>query len=155
MLSEDTAVTGDDGHRVEGGHLLECLGPFEDVALDPERRPGVRQGRHDEVSADDHPGIGDPHPGVVVRLSEAVTTVEDLVAEPVEHESFLVGDRRRAVDRVADHVASMAVPDGELRVERPGQMPGGLGVALEPLGHVDVPDDVRGIMTACFGILEK
>ena len=53
-------MPADDRGRIEGGHRLERLGPLEDVALYPERRARVRQGRHDEVAADDHALLGDP-----------------------------------------------------------------------------------------------
>jgi len=52
-------------------------------------------------------------------------------------------------------VSAVPVPDGELGVERPGQVAGGPCVSGEPPGHVDVADDVRGIVPPRRRVVEQ
>ena len=152
MVAEDTSVAGDDRQRLDGCHLFERLGPLEHVALYPERSTCVRERGHDEVAAHDDPGTGHPHPGVVVGLPQAVTAFDGQVAQAVEEEPVLIGDGRREVLGVADNVAPAWAPDGELSIEGASQVAGGLGVALEPLGHIDMTHDVGGIVAPGGGI---
>ena len=99
--------------------------------------------------------VGDPHPGVVVGLAEPVTQLDRPAAETVEQQPVLVVDRRRAVARLADDVAAVRAPARELRVEGVGEVTGGLGVALEALGHVHVADDVGRVVPARLGVVEQ
>ena len=57
-------------------------------------------------------------------------------------------DGGRMVFGMTNNITTVAFPDGELEVEGLRNVPGGLLIALEPLGHVDMTHDVGGGVTA-------